>query len=100
MNRRRRTSVCSPLVLLVGGDSETARSCARAASPLPVVRAKHMATATSRLESMKPVALVVAAGVPSAHVAELERLASEHAAEVVRFDGADAPEALRRVARE
>jgi hypothetical protein len=74
------------LVLLVGGDEDAGRSCARAAAPLPVLRAKRVATAADRLRTMQPVALVVAPDVSEADVAELTRVAAEHAAPVVRLD--------------
>jgi hypothetical protein len=74
------------LVLLVGGDDAAARSCARAASPVPVLRAQRLAIATQRLRSMRPIALVLAPDVSEADVAELTRIAGEQAAPVVRLD--------------
>jgi hypothetical protein len=86
------------VVLLVGGDDATARDCARHASPIPVLRAKHLAMAAARFRSMRPIVLVVAADVPTEDASELERLAAEHATNVVRlepgFDGSS--QALRQ----
>jgi hypothetical protein len=94
-------STRSRLVLLVGGDDVTARSCARAASPLPVLRAKRLTAASDRLRSMRPMALVVAPDVPPAEASELERIAGEQAAPVLRLAGEemDDADALRRVVR-
>lgn len=66
------------LVLLVGGDQETARSCARAAC-LPVIRARHVAVAADHLRSMHPVAVVLAADIKEEDAAQLERIADGRA---------------------
>lgn len=63
------------LVLLVGGDQTTARSCARAACPLPVIRAKHAAAAAEHVRSMHPIAIVLASDVTDEDAAELARIA-------------------------
>jgi hypothetical protein len=73
------------LVLLVGGDDATAQHCARAAAPLPVLRAKQVGTATERLRAMRPRALVLASDLPEAAADALAKIASEQAAPVVRL---------------
>lgn len=74
------------VVLLVGGDQSAAESCAREVAPLPVVRAKHLAIASDRLRSMRPVAVFVAPDVTREDARELERLAEEHAAKVIHLE--------------
>jgi len=75
------------LVLLVGGDDETAKAVARASTPLPVVRAKIAAHATERLRAMRPLAVVIAADVPKEDAAELRRAARAQAAAWIEADG-------------
>ena len=73
-----RTARVAKLVLLVGGDQETARSCARAAC-LPVIRARRVGVAADHLRSMHPVAMVLAADVTEEDAAQLERIADGRA---------------------
>jgi hypothetical protein len=89
------------VVLLVGGDDAAARDCARQASPIPVLRAKHLSVAADRFRSMRPIALVVAADVPTEDARALERLAAEHATTVITLArGVDGTaQALRHVVR-
>jgi hypothetical protein len=75
-----------PFVLLVGGDDAAARSCARAAAPLPVLRATYLRGVPDRLRTMRPIALVLAPDVPDAEALELTRIAIEQAARVLPLD--------------
>jgi hypothetical protein len=62
------------------------------------VRAKHLGIASDRLRAMRPVAVVVAPDVPAEDVLELERIAEQQAATVVRLvHGSADNAALRRV---
>ena len=81
----RRSAAHAKLVLLVGGDQSTARSCARAACPLPVIHTKRVGNAADHLRSMHPVALVVAADVTVEDAAQLERIADGRA-RVIHLD--------------
>jgi hypothetical protein len=87
------------LVLLVGGDDATARSCARNVSPLPILRAKHLTVAADRLRAMRPVAVVVAADVPLEDARELERLAVQQATAVIMLENSVNESDLRRIAK-
>ncbi len=71
------------LVLFVGGDDGAARSCAKAASPVPVVRSKHLRVAAERVRTMKPVLVVVGPDLTRDEVEELRRVANERHAALV-----------------
>jgi len=95
MSSRRRAPLRSRLVLLVGGDSNAGRRCARAVSPLPVVRAKHLDIAKERVRDMRPIVVVVADDIAPEETNELRRVALEQAAVLVRLPEDDDPVALR-----
>lgn len=78
-----------PVVLLVGGSDDDAELCARAASPLPVVRTKHIGTATDRVRSLRPVLVVVAPEIPQADASAVKRVADERAVRVVGLPTAE-----------
>jgi hypothetical protein len=84
MPQRRSTGWSRP-VLLVGGDASVGQSCARAAAPLPVVRARRVAIAADRLRAMRPFVIVVAPDVAPNDAAELARLGAREGARVVRL---------------
>jgi len=62
--------------MLVGGDDEVARACARAAAPVPVVRASHRDVATGRLRELKPLAVYVANDVPEGEASVISDVAA------------------------
>ena len=74
------------MVLLVGGDDETAKAVARASTPLPVVRAKHVEHAAERMRAMRPLAVIVASDVPDADADALRRAANAQAASFIAGD--------------
>jgi hypothetical protein len=76
-------------LLLVGVDDDTAHSCARAVSPSPVLRARHLVSATTHVRSVKPSAVVVGRDVPDAEARALEELARTVPATVVRLASED-----------
>jgi hypothetical protein len=86
------------VVLLVGGDDEVARECARAAAPLPIVRAKHLDVATERLRDLRPVAVYIATDVSVENARDLGRVAEAHATPCIRL-GHDPPQVVRDVLR-
>ena len=83
------------LVLVVGGDDDTARACARVAAPWPIVRTKQPSVATDRVRAMKPVVVVITSDVPAREVIELRRVAREQSAPLLELDEGDDAEALR-----
>jgi hypothetical protein len=96
----RRTKRQTPaFVLLVGGDETTAQLCARAAAPVPVVRANHLGTAADRLRSLRPVALIVASDVETDALKELQRVARDTAAKVVRLEATNDVPSVERLRR-
>lgn len=75
-----------PLVLYVGGDDDGARSCAKAASPVPVVRSKHLRLAADRVRSMRPLLVVVGADVTLDEIEALRAVAKEQHASIMRLE--------------
>jgi hypothetical protein len=86
-------------VLLVGGDDAVAESCARAAAPLPVVRARRLAVAADRVRAMRPIVVLVAPDVSVEDARALDRLATEEGTRFVRIDEGDDDVALRSALR-
>jgi hypothetical protein len=80
--------------LLVGGDDEVARACARAAAPLPIVRAKHQAVATERLKELHPVAVYLGTDLSTDEADDIGRLAAEHSTPTINL-AVDVPEAVQ-----
>lgn len=80
--------------MLVGGDDEVARACARAAAPVPIVRAKLATVATDRLRELRPVAVYVADDVPANEAGAIGDVAREHETPLINLR-VDAPEAVR-----
>jgi hypothetical protein len=81
------------VVMLVGGDDEVARACARAASPLPVVRAGHRDVATDRLRELRPLAVYVANDVPAAEASVIGDVAAAHSTPLINL-AVDGPEVV------
>ena len=81
------------VVMLVGGDDEVARACARAAAPLPVVRASHRGVATERLRELRPLAVYVANDVPEGEADVIGAVAAEHSTPLINL-AVDAPEVV------
>lgn len=79
--------------MLVGGDDEVARACARAAAPLPIVRAKLTTVATDRLRELRPVAVYVAGDVPAVEAHAIGDVAAEHETPCIHLR-VDAPEVV------
>lgn len=88
MTSRRHASV----VMLVGGDDDVARACARAVSPVPIVRAKHLDVATARLRDLRPLAVYVAVDVPEGEAQTIGDLAAEQDTPCINL-AVDTPEA-------
>jgi hypothetical protein len=86
------------VVLLVGGDDEVARECARAAAPLPIVRSKHLAVATERLRDLRPVAVYIATDVSVDEARDLGRVADAQATPCIHLTD-EGPEMVREVLR-
>lgn len=85
MSCRNRRIPRAQVVLLVGGDDEVAKSCARLMSPLPVRRARHLSLASRHLETLRPAVVVIAPTFPAEDAKTLEALASEASTSVVRL---------------
>jgi hypothetical protein len=78
--------------LLVGGDDEVARACARAVAPLPIVRAKRLEAAAERLRDFHPVAVYVGRDLSSEEANDIERVAAEQSTPLINL-AVDEPEA-------
>jgi hypothetical protein len=84
--------------MLVGGDDEVARACARAAAPVPVVRASHRDVATERLRELRPLAVYVANDVPEGEASAIGDVAAEHSTPLINL-AVDAPDVVRGLLR-
>jgi hypothetical protein len=91
MTARRHAKV----VMLVGGDDEVARACARAVAPLPIVRAKHRDVATERLRELRPLAVYVASDVPAVDSHAIGDVAAAHETPLINL-AFDAPDVVHR----
>jgi hypothetical protein len=81
------------VVMLVGGDDEVARTCARVVAPLPVVRTKHRGVATERLRELRPLAVYVANDVPPNEAHAIGDVAAEHETPMINL-AVDRPEVV------
>ena len=81
------------VILLVGGDDEVAKECARAAAPLPIVRARHTTVASDRLRELHPVAVYVATDLSTQEANDIGRVAAEHSTPLINL-AVEAPEAV------
>lgn len=83
----------APVVMLVGGDDEVARACARVVSPVPIVRASHRDVATERLRELRPLAVYVANDVPEGEASAIGDVAAQHSTPLIDL-AIDAPEVV------
>jgi hypothetical protein len=82
------------VVMLVGGDDDVARACARASSPLPLVRSSHVSVAADRLRELRPLAVYVASDVADGAVDVIGNLAAEQETPCINL-AVEAPEVVR-----